>query len=249
MTTFISATANRRLTTAKLNHKLDIMKINFTTKKFEAKRGLFTLLTAMLMFTLTVPATVGAVEATTATNRTSATTVGTETETSSDPTTANNGELKGNATVAKAKLTAVKLEICQKRETEITNIMARMGDRGQKQVDLFAGIATRAENFYTEKGKTLSNYDALVTDVNNKKAAAQLAVNAVKSAAPTFKCDGDNPKATATSFKNIVKIQIDALNAYKTAVKNLIVGIKSVQSTTASTSNTSTSTTTTGGNQ
>ena len=142
----------------------------------------------------------------------------------------------------KAKLAADKLGICQKRETEITNIMARMGDRGQKQLDLFAGIATRAKSLYVEKGKTLSNYDALVTDVNNEKIAAQPAVDAVKVATPSFKCDGDNPKATATSFKSIVKIQIDALNAYKQSVKNLIVGIKSVQSTTQTT-------TTTGGNQ
>jgi hypothetical protein len=206
----------------------------------------------MLMFALTVPATVGAIEATTATEQktTAQTTSKTATETSTDPTTANNSkDLKQSLGIVKAKLAADKLGICQKRETEITNIMARMGDRGQKQLDLFAGIATRAENFYTEKGKTLSNYDLPVTDVNNKEATAQLAVNAVKVATPSFKCDGDNPKATATSFKNIVKIQIDALNAYKQSVKNLIVGIKSVQSTTATTTTTNSTKTTTGGNQ
>jgi hypothetical protein len=227
------------------------MKIILTTKKFEAKRGLFTVLTAMLMFALTVPATVGAIEATTATEQktTAQTTSKTETATSTDPTIANSKDLKQSLGIVKAKLAADKLGICQKRETEITNIMARMGDRGQKQLDLFAGIATRAENFYTEKGKTLSNYDLLVTDVNNKKATAQLAVNAVKAATPSFKCDGDNPKATATSFKNIVKIQIDALNAYRQSAKNLIVGIKSVQSTTATTTTTNSTKTTTVGNQ
>ena len=217
------------------------MKINLTTKKFEAKRGLFTLLTAMLMFALTVPATVGAIEATTATEQKTTAQTTSKTETSTDSTAANSKDLTLGTGLVKAKLTAVKLEVCQKRETEITNIMARMGDRGQKQLDLFAGIATRAENFYAEKGKTLSNYNALVTDSTNKKNAAQLAVKAVKSAVSSFKCDGDNPKATATSFKNIVKIQIDALNTYKQSVKNLIVGIKSVQSTAAATS-------TTGGN-
>jgi len=229
------------------------MKIILTTKKFEAKRGLFTVLTAVLMFALTVPATVGAIEATTATEQktTAQTTSKTETETSTDSTTARIKELTSGAGLVKAKLTAVKLDVCQKRETEITNIMSRMGDRGQKQLDLFAGIATRADNFYVEKGKTLSNYEVLVTDVNNKKATAQLAVNAVKAATPSFKCDGDNPKATATSFKGIVKIQIEVLNAYKQSVKNLIVGIKSVQSTTAdaTTKTTDSTQSTTGGNQ
>ena len=226
------------------------MKIKFTTKKFEAKKGLLTLVTAMIMVALTVPATVGAIEATTtsAQKTTTSTTSKTETETATDSTAAKIKELTVGTGLIKAKLTAAKLEVCQKRETEITNIMSRMADRGQKQLDLFAGIATKAENLYTEKGKTLTNYDALVADVKDKNAAAQLAVNAVKAATPTFKCSGDNPKVTATNFKSLVKIQIDALNAYKQSVKNLIVDIKSVQTTTASASSTDSTKTTTGGN-
>ncbi len=209
------------------------MKINLKSTKLEAKKGLFTVLTAMLMFALTVPATVGAIEATTANEQTTTQTAArTQAETSTNQSSANINEEKSSIGVIKARLTADKLELCQKRETEITNIMARVGDRGQKQLDLFAGIATKAENFYAEKAKTLSNYDALVTDVNNQKSAAQLAVDTVKSTAPSFKCDSDNPKATVASFKEVAKIEITALNTYKQSVKNLIVGIKSVQSTT-----------------
>lgn len=132
---------------------------------------------------------------------------------------------------AKMRLDSAKLRACQNREKTITNIMSRMGDRGQRQVDLFAKIADRTQQFYTDKGLSVSNYDELVADVAAKKAAAQTAVDALKSATVEFKCDGDNPKAVADSFKQALKDQNEALKAYKTSVKNLIVGVKSSKST------------------
>lgn len=142
------------------------------------------------------------------------------------------------------KLADAKLKACQNREKAINNIMGRISDRGQKQLDLFSSIATKTETFYTDKGKTLSNYDALVADVTAKKAAAQTEVDAVKAGSVTFACDGTDPKGAVASFKETLKGEIEALKAYKTAVKNLIVGVKSVQGTTSSTENK-----TTGGTQ
>jgi len=138
---------------------------------------------------------------------------------------------------AQTRLANVKLKACQNREKAINNIMSRIATRGQKQVDLFSTIADRTEAFYTKKGKTLSNYDALVADVNTKKADAQSAVDTVKASSISFKCDGTDPKGAASSFKDSLKAEISALKAYKTSIKNLIVGVKSVQGTSSSTEN------------
>lgn len=135
---------------------------------------------------------------------------------------------------AKTRLADAKLKACQNREKAITNIMTRLGDRGQKQANLFGTIAERTQKHYANKGKTLANYDVLVADVVAKKAAAQTAIDAVKSTTVEFECDGDNPKGLASSFKDSLKAEIAALKDFKTAVKNLIVGVKSVQSTTSS---------------
>lgn len=135
------------------------------------------------------------------------------------------------------KLADAKLKACQNRQKTINNIMARISDRGQKQLDLFTTIAVRVETFYIDKGKTLSNYDELVADVTTKKEAAQTAVDAVKANSITFKCDGTDPKGVVTTFKDSLKSGIDALKAYRTSVKNLIVGVKSVQGTTSSSEN------------
>lgn len=170
------------------------------------------------------------------------------TSTSVDGSTAASSHQPAQATDAKASgqahLAAAQLKACQKRETAINNIMSRISDRGQKQLDLFTSIATRTETFYTDKGTTLSNYDALVTDVTAKKAVAQTSVDAVKGDSITFKCDGTDPKGMATVFKEALKSEITALKDYKTAVKNLIVGVKSAQGATTSADNK-----TTGGNQ
>lgn len=133
------------------------------------------------------------------------------------------------------RLQDAKLRVCQNREKAITSIMARISDRGQKHAELFGTIATRAEAFYAKKGKTLATYDQLVSDVTAKRTAAQTEVQNVKMLSTTFTCTGDNPKGVIQSFKDALKSELTALKDYRTSVKNLIVGIKSVQSTTATT--------------
>lgn len=145
-------------------------------------------------------------------------------------------------TNGQAHLVAAQLKACQNRQKAITNIMARIADRGQKQLTLFGTIATRVETFYTDKGKTLNNYSALVADVNAKQAAAQATVDTIESDSTGFSCDGTDPKGFVDTFKDSLKSEISALQDYRTSVKNLIVGVKSVQGTT-------TSTTDGGGNQ
>lgn len=133
--------------------------------------------------------------------------------------------------VAQKRLADAKLKACQNRERTMTNIMSRLGDRGQKQADLFGTIADRTQKYYTDKGLVLANYDELVANVTAKRTAAQETVRTVKATGTSFRCDGDDPKGVASTFKNNLSAEIDALAAYKTSVKDLIVGVKSAQST------------------
>ena len=144
---------------------------------------------------------------------------------------AERAKLTDKRELAQTKLADVKLKVCQKREKTIDNIMTRMGDRSLKQLDVFTKIAERTEAFYVKSGKILDNYDALVAEVTATQANAQVAVTAAQSTTVTFKCDGTNPKGAADSFKTNLEARNQALKAYKTAVKNLIVGVKSVQGT------------------
>lgn len=133
------------------------------------------------------------------------------------------------------KLTAKKLKACENRQASINNRTARISDRGTKHLALFTSIAERAEAFYAKKGKVLANYDALVAEVEAKKAAAQTAVDTIATSKATFTCEGNDPKLAVADFKANLTLRNTALKEYRTAVKNLIVGIKSVNSTTVPT--------------
>ncbi|HEX7260133.1 MAG TPA: hypothetical protein VF272_04350 [Candidatus Saccharimonadia bacterium] len=137
----------------------------------------------------------------------------------------------------KTRLEASNLSRCEKREAKINAILTRAATRGERQIAVFHKISERTQTFYTTKGRTVSNYDALVFEVNSKKTAAQAAVEAVKATSVSFTCDGTDPKGAAKQFKDNLKAETAALKAYKTAVKNLIVGVKSAQGTSSSTEN------------
>lgn len=134
-----------------------------------------------------------------------------------------------NREAARGRLDDARLRACENRQKAIVNIMARLSDRGQKQLELFTAIAERTQQFYASTGRNAANYDALVADVAAKRTAAQAAVSTVTDAGAKFACDAEDPKGIATTFRDSLKAEIDALKAYKTAVKNLIVGVKSAQ--------------------
>lgn len=133
--------------------------------------------------------------------------------------------------VARLKLEGAKLKSCQNREKAITNIMMRLADRGQKQLNLFSTIANRVEQFYVDKGISLATYDTLVANVATAKSSAQAVVDSVKSKSVDFTCTGDDPKSMANSFKDDLKTEIESLKTYRTSIKDLIVGVKSAQGT------------------
>jgi len=134
---------------------------------------------------------------------------------------------------ASARLDAAKLKVCTARQSVIDGILTRITNRGNRHLALNTDVATKVENFYTKSGKTLSNYNALVTMVNTDKTAAQSAVNQVKTDSTSFSCSGTDPLGTLQQFKDDVNGEVTALQAYKSSVQGLITGVKSVATTTS----------------
>ncbi len=210
-------------------------------KKTFLKHGLLVGVMAVSVLTV-VPLTAGAETADSTTNQTTRETAQKEIEARREAAKAKleaqreeaKAKLETQREAAKTRLTDAKLRACEKRQTAISNIMKRISNRGQKQIDLFSGIAERTQAFYEKKGKTLSNYDALVADVAAKKESAQDAVAMIAAHGTEFSCDSDDPKGSVTGFREHQQQAIAALKEYKTSVKNLIVGVKSVQGVTSS---------------
>lgn len=151
-----------------------------------------------------------------------------------DSTTHKSGET-ANTTLATddsskhgGRLDTAKKKVCENREGNITTIMNRRVVWAERHVALFTTISERTQKFYDEQGKTLAGYSALVSAANNAKATAQADLTALKVTA-VFDCDSDSPKASITAYKAAFDKEKQSLKAYRTAVKNLVAGVKSVQ--------------------
>ncbi len=141
---------------------------------------------------------------------------------------AKRAELEAKQQENKEKLTEKRLEQCKKVESRINENMQRIADRKTKQVEVFNKIADRTMAFYEENGLSLENYDALVSDVVAKRGLAEAEIENLKSATIDFKCDTENPLKVSDAFKQARESLVSTMKEYKTSVKNLIVGVKSV---------------------
>lgn len=174
---------------------------------------------------------------------------GSNTGSTNAPTT-NDHQATGQAN-GRAHLAAAQLKACQNRQAAIDRILTRIDTRAQNQLTLFSTIATRVESFYTTQGKTLTNYDQLVAAVNTSNTQAETDFGTMKTSS-TFSCSASDPKGIVSSFQSYLRLEISDLRNYRTAVKNLIVGVSSVTggNTSASSNTNSTKSTpsTQGGN-
>ncbi len=133
----------------------------------------------------------------------------------------NNPSTNGNG---QEHLAAGKLKACQNRQNAINNIIGRIDTRAQNQITLFSTIATRVENFYVSKGKTVSNYSQLVAAVASAKTQAETDLSSMQGNS-TFSCSANNPKGMVMAFQGYLKTEITDLKNFRTTVKNLIVGV------------------------
>ena len=134
---------------------------------------------------------------------------------------------------AETRLESAKLRACQNREKAIQSIMMRIADRSTKQLDVFTKIADRTQVFYESKGNVAEGYGELVADVADKKATAESAISTIESMSGSFSCEIDDPKGVMVEFKTALQTRNTVLKEYKTAIKDLIVAVKSAQSTAA----------------
>lgn len=143
------------------------------------------------------------------------------------------GTLKGSPRpfeLKKDRLETKRLEYCEKHRDEITSRFGSLGNLVAGMLGKFDAILARVQEFYTTKlvpaGKTVSNYDALASDVNVKKAQVQTDLANAQADVTGFSCTGDNPKGQMTQYRLDMQLVKKDLQAYRTSIKNMITAIK-----------------------
>jgi hypothetical protein len=155
------------------------------------------------------------------------------TELEQEKSEAHKSEIKARKTEREAsradkqqKLEAKKLEICQKKQTSINKVMGNITDHKTKQAEVFSKIADRVQAFYEEKSLSVDNYDELVKAVDDANAKVLAEIENLEASDVDFMCDSADPLKVSDAFKGAREGVVSAMKEYKTAVKDLIVGVK-----------------------
>jgi len=142
------------------------------------------------------------------------------------------------ASRGKSNLTAVKLKVCQAKENGITKKIGQLNRLAINTMGKFDAIALRVKNFYQTKviasGKSLSNYDALVADIDKQKGLVTAAMTKTQTDSANFSCEFGDPKGLLNQYRLNMQLVKRAMNNYRTSIRNLIVGVHTLVPTTTS---------------
>jgi len=132
---------------------------------------------------------------------------------------------------AEVKLESKKLEVCKKRQEVMKSTMTRMSDRSSKHIAWLDSVVEKVKSFYSLKGLTVANYDALLANVVSARVAAFSSGSQLGQYQQEFSCDGNDPKSVIGDFKNQHQSQIDSVKSYKEAIKALAKAVKAAAET------------------
>lgn len=146
-------------------------------------------------------------------------------------------KLFGAPLSGRGRLEENKLRLCRIKEKVITNRSNNMVRHANRMVEVFDSIATRIKHYYSTRlvpqGKILPNYDALIADIQTKKAAVSPLLQAITADVANFKCDGENPGGQLAQFRTDMQALIRGIKTYRTSIKNLIVAVASIRGETS----------------
>ena len=135
------------------------------------------------------------------------------------------------------RLQGARLEACQAREQGLKTRRDNLSRLVVNMESAFDSIVTRAENYYQSvmlpAGKSVSNFEALVAEINTKKVAVSTSAEAARANMATFSCDADAPRQLFTQFRLDMGAVKTALSEYRTAIRYLIVALHTANTGTA----------------
>lgn len=141
------------------------------------------------------------------------------------------GQARRDARPSPAAVSEARMRACEARQDAVTNRMTSLVRFSNNMLEKFNAISLRVQQFYTDKvlptGATVANYDALLSDVADKKAVVETAIAAAQADVSDFSCDDGDIRDQYSTFRQNMQAVKQALHDYRTAIKNLIVAVHS----------------------
>jgi hypothetical protein len=145
-----------------------------------------------------------------------------------------------------------KQKACEAHSAEINKRATNYAAAAQRHLDVFNAIFTKVQAFETTKQLNVANYDTLVATATAKQTDAQTAVNNLKALDVSIDCTQSDPATAVATLKTATANARTALQAYRQAIKDVVVALKgasTAQTDKSTTTDTTTDTSATGGTQ
>lgn len=124
------------------------------------------------------------------------------------------------------------LASCLARQNTIKNRMTSLmtvTTNVEKQIDV---ISQKTVDYYNDtivpSGKTLPNYNSLISNIQTKKDMIQAAFSTAQTDSNNFNCSSGDPKLLLAQYRLNMQTVKRSLREYRTAVKTLVTAVKAV---------------------
>lgn len=121
---------------------------------------------------------------------------------------------------------------CQNREQSIQKRSNQLVRMATNMLEIFERIAQRVRTYYltvvVPSGQSLDEYSELLANIDLAKAAVENSLEEAATTASTFDCGSNDPKLQLQNFRQDMRGVKEALKIYRTAIKDLIVGVRSI---------------------
>ena len=125
------------------------------------------------------------------------------------------------------KAAEAKKNVCKNRESSIKKIIERTATNGTHHYEMITKVYDNVKAFATKKNLDAAQFAAEFAAADQAATTAKAAIETARAAGDTFNCDVAAPKSAASVFLAAKKEQAAALKAYRDAVKELLVAVKS----------------------
>lgn len=137
-------------------------------------------------------------------------------------------ELEAKKDAAKTRTEAERTKFCETKSTELSARLKNRVTDAEKHKAVFDKIFARVTAFHDSKQLTTADYDSLVAKVTSAQQAASDSIATLKGFDATVDCSNVGAATTKiAAFKDALTQTRDSLKAYRTALKNLTVAVKS----------------------
>lgn len=136
-----------------------------------------------------------------------------------------------------------KTQACENHKQGLQTKFTRITTNASNLETKIGGFLAKAEAYQSSKNVTVTGWDSLVVAANTAKTNADTAIANLNALQPTVDCSSTTTVANdVATFKAAAQAARDALQAYKTAVKDVFVALENAKGATDTSA-----TTTTGG--